>query len=284
MRTIFACTLLAAFAASPLRAENPVFDLITGPGLVVQEGLSLSVTKPTMADGLSAEEQNAILADIAGNRNLLREMLRKSPVARHVVRLGTEDAPGFDGVVRRYDAYFVAYGDLQAFRDPNFLEEVLSGGQNEGEGRELTAEELAERNIKIADSDHEAYGYGTYDLRGMVNLKVVGRVAWSDTPDSIIVAAMVDPRFTNDPKLGNLWQPIQQGEPGDFRPYGGGSGFYFKVTKLHEPEGALFCEYHGLVTEPKQWFNGRNPLGSLFPQIMQKWVTDIRKELLRRGG
>jgi hypothetical protein len=52
-----------------------------------------------------------------------------------------------------------------------------------------------------------------------------------------------------------------------------------KITRLHEPKGALFIEYHLIYTEPKGWFNGADPLTTKVPAIIQSEVRTFRQEL-----
>jgi hypothetical protein len=118
-----------------------------------------------------------------------------------------------------------------------------------------------------------------------VELTVVGRSYWSRTEDSIVTAAMVDPRFTGDSKFANVWRPLtrapngqmQKGPPQPYR----GAGLYMKITKLAEPAGALFVEAHIVYAEPHGWFDGQNQLGAKLPAVTQQKVREMRQEMLR---
>ena len=59
------------------------------------------------------------------------------------------------------------------------------------------------------------------------------------------------------------------------------AALYLKVTRLHEPRGALFGEGHVVFTEPYGWFEGANLLRSKLPPAIQQVVRDLRRELLK---
>jgi hypothetical protein len=54
-----------------------------------------------------------------------------------------------------------------------------------------------------------------------------------------------------------------------------------KVTRLVEPAGALFVEYHLVFVEPRAWFGGANLLRSKVPILAQSEVRAFRRELAR---
>ena len=64
------------------------------------------------------------------------------------------------------------------------------------------------------------------------------------------------------------------------QPYGG-AGMYLKITKLHEPAGALFVEQHIVFAEPTGWFDGANLLRSKLPLVVQSNVRDMRREWMK---
>jgi hypothetical protein len=280
-----ACLVLLT-SSSTLRAadENPIYETLTGPGVSITPEASVKLAPPVMPDGLDADAQHQAALEVAGSESVLDDMQRRSPVARDMRHLDSEAVEGYDGIIRKYDAYFYAHGDLNKFRDPKFLEKVFGGGEGQGAGGELTQEELATKGVTLADKKHESYGWGTFDLRGQVSLQIVGRVFWSESPESITVAGMMDPRFTGVGPLSNQWQPIVRNKPGAAVPYDGPAAFYLKATKSQHAADGLFIEFHCLVAEPTGWFQGRNTISSVFPQVMQSWIRDTRKELLKAAA
>lgn len=273
-------------SSSTLRAadENPIFETLTGPGVSITPEESVTLAPPVMPDGLDAAAQQKAAIEVAGSQSVLDDMQRRSTVARDMRRLESEDVEGYDGKVRKYDAFFYAHGDIDNFRDPNFLEKIFSGGQGQGEGGELTQEELAAKDITLADQKHESYGWGTFNLRDKVSLQVVGRIFWTESPESITVAGMLDPRFAGVGPLSNQWQPIVRNKPGPAVPYHGPAAFYLKATKSYHAADGLFIEFHCLVAEPTGWFQGRNTISSVFPQVMQVWIRKTREELLKAAA
>jgi hypothetical protein len=67
-------------------------------------------------------------------------------------------------------------------------------------------------------------------------------------------------------------------EVGDSHPYTG-SGSYLKATKLQEPPGSIFVEYHIVFHEPTEWFNGATVLRSKLPILVQDEVRKFRRRL-----
>ena len=106
--------------------------------------------------------------------------------------------------------------------------------------------------------------------------------------DSLVLAAMLDPRFAADEQFPNCWRPISRDDNGRqhigaAQPYRT-AGWYCKATQLHEPAGALFVEFHVLFDEPVGWFNGANLLRSKLPMVVQEGVRKFRRRARARGG
>ncbi len=278
-----------ALAADTHSTQNPVF------GQLVEKGISPDGTKffplpaPMMPDGLDAATQRKVLEDLGGRRYPYEQLTRNSVVAPHILRMRNVQGADPQTPLQAVDIFFVAYGEMNALTNKNFLEDVFRENEAEeaGEGVELTPEELAERSIQIqsADEEYEGYGRTVFQLLNRVELSVVGRSYWSRNEDSLVVAAMVDPRFSGDQTYPNVWRPLtrspagqlQKGEP---RPYRG-AGLYMKVTRLEAPAGALFVEAHVLFAEPHGWFDGKNLLGAKIPAATNQKVREMRQEMLR---
>ena len=53
-----------------------------------------------------------------------------------------------------------------------------------------------------------------------------------------------------------------------------------KLTRLADPDGAVFVEYHGVYNEPSGWFPGEeNLLRSKLPLVVQQEVKQFRVKL-----
>ncbi len=276
---------LAAPAQPPTHeAANPIYKGLLDPGLVVGPDLRVKFAPPVMADGLTAAQQKAVIEKVIGTDYPFAEFTRPSVVAPQVVRIGDVKPSDPAAPARTVDVYFVAYGDFAATDDEKFLDRLTRVGQGSGTGRSLTAADLDKRKIAAPDPKREGFGLAEFDFLEKVRLKLTGHAAWSKTADSVVAAAEVDPRFTSDAEFPNQWQSLSKeggaSKVGPATPYGG-AGFYLKITRLHEPAGALFIEQHVVFAEPAGWFAGANLLRSKLPTAVQINVRAMRREWLK---
>jgi len=271
------------------RQANPVFAQLLEQGVVVSSDVVLPLPSPTMKDGLDEAAQQAIIVEVAGAAYTPAQLLRKSVVSRHILHMDFLDHP--TSPTRRADAWFIAYGNLDAISNKEFLEQLLdsSGAGDElgSQGHTLTSEELSSRGIALdaRNVDHESFASGSYRLIKKVEVQGTLHSFWSRTPDSIVVAGLLDPRFNNDQEYPNLWRALNRGSTGEAKlgpphPYQG-TGFYLKITRLEQPAGAMFVEAHLLLSEPHAWFDGANLLGSKLPAVVQNRIRATRREFLR---
>lgn len=277
--------LATALVTAAPGADNPVYVEVTRTGVQVGGKEPVRVPLPTMADGLDAKAQEKLIAEIAG-KGAVPRFIRNSAVAPHVVKM--RELEGDEGHGRVVSAWFVAHGEIDQFSDKKFREQMLSAGDDPemaGQGGALDAAQLKNRGIpwKDADSDVEAYSHGSLSLLKKVKVAATIRTYSSRTDDSVIFAAMIDPRFAEDPDFPNNWAPITRTptggvEVGKPRPYGG-LGTYLKATRLAAPAGAILVECHLVFSEPEEWFGGANLLGAKIPAIVQSRVRDVRREL-----
>jgi len=276
---------LAAPAQPPAHeAANPIYKGLIDPGLVVGPNLRVKFAPPVMADGLTAAQQKAVIEKVIGTDHQYAEFTRQSVVAPQVVRIGDAKPSDPAAPARTVDVYFVAYGDFAATDDEKFLDRLTRTGQGSGSGRGLTAADLEKRKITAPDPKHEGFGLAEFDFLEKVRLKLTGHAAWSKTHESIVAAAEVDPRFTSDAEFPNQWQSLSKEggalKVGPATPYGG-AGMYLKITRLHEPAGAIFIEQHVVFAEPGGWFAGANLLRSKLPTAVQINVRNTRREWLK---
>ncbi len=238
-----------------------------------------------MADGLDAACQHAVLEKIAGKRFTLREFTAKSATAPHVYTIrkisnARGDAPRMLGV----DVSFVAYGSLDTIADRDFLENLHKKSKDR-QIHVLSAEELSKRRLTAESSKRreERYSHGVFVVLERVELRAALHTTVTRHADSLLAATHVDPHFDKDADFSNQWRKISVDEEGQRKlgpahPYPGARG-YMKITRLHEPKGALFIEYHLVYSEPKGWFNGADPLTTKLPAIIQSEVRTFRQEL-----
>ncbi|HEY2146495.1 MAG TPA: hypothetical protein VGH32_01070 [Pirellulales bacterium] len=291
-----ACGVIAAsslFSSAAMNStpggetRNDVFDrLLTKGGLPGARDAALP--KPTMADGLDRSGQREAIARIADPNHPIEALERPLVVAPFVLKISGDDEKS--ATLRRIDLWFIAYGKLDRLADESFWKsarESFSGGEKEN--RELSttrigilsADELKTRGLK--DPETEKHLTADMTLFNRVRICATMQAIQTRSADSLVLAAMLDPRFADDEQFPNCWRPISRDDNGRqhigaAQPYRT-AGWYCKATQLHEPAGALFVEYHVLFDEPVGWFNGANLLRSKLPMVVQEGVRKFRRQL-----
>jgi hypothetical protein len=266
-------------------SANPLFEQLRIDGLAVTGETKVPLPAPVMADGLDAAAQQNVLRKVVGNRFTVKEFAAKVGTAPHVysirkISASGEDAPRIYGV----DVSFIAYGSLDTVAGKNFLED-LHKKQKDRRIHLLTTEEMKKREL-VVQSDkqrEERYSHGVFIVLDRVELSAALYTVVTRQPDSLLAATQIDPRFAKDADFPNQWRKITHDEEGQRKlgpaqPYSGAGG-YMKITRLHEPKGALFIEYHLVYAEPKGWFSGADPLRPKLPAIIQSEVRTFRQEL-----
>jgi hypothetical protein len=264
--------------------RNPIYREVLERGIAVTKADQHKLSPPYLADGLDADAQRKFIEELGGRRYPWESLTRKSTVAQQIIQITDETLPNTDTKARVAHVYFVAYGDFDAIAKAGGLSEP--GNTDGRQWKPLSTDDLAAKKISVEDPDHESYGYFSNDLIEKVRLSGVLRTYWSRTEDSLVAAAMLDPRFDGDPDFPNRWQPLSRGRSGPVAgkasPYSGAGG-YTKITKLHALDGAMFVESHLVFAEPEAWFNGANLLGSKLPAVLQHEVREARQEFLEAG-
>lgn len=280
--------------AASAQPTNPILAELTSVGVPLEGGANLTLPPPVLPDGLDAAGQRAALESIADANHPVEALLRRSVVAPFVLKL-TSEGKTAEGVGRRMDLYFIAYGDFAKVIEPGYLEERFQAeGDEEPKEGELekkagifTEAELAARQLTVSKTDatEEAYGYSQFQVFDKVQVSATARVMQTRTAESVLFASLLDTRFATDTDYPNRWWPISLsdlGQPvlGEPRPYAG-SGGYGKLTRLSEPAGAMFLEYHMVFNEPRDWFGGTNLIGSKLPILVQDNVRKFRRQIAK---
>jgi hypothetical protein len=278
--------LLLLFTAAPPDHEraNPIYRELRQTGVAVSAAEHVRLPAPTMADGLSAEAQEAVLKTVVGEDYALEEFLRRSPVAPFRLQIRDATPSSSKAPSRIVDVAFVAHGDLKTVASKEFLDRVLELNREGGKVRALTSEELSRRRISISSTaDHESFAAIDFALLDRVQIRGVGHSFWGEGPGSLVAASVLDSRFRDDADYPNQWRPILKErdgpkELGKAEAYDS-AGYYVKVTRLELPKGALFVEAHMVFAEPRGWFGGANLLRSKLPPVIQSQVRSFRREL-----
>ncbi len=283
---IVASTFAAPPEAATHKANNPLFQSLLDDGLAVGPKNKVKFPAPTLPDGLDAAKQKETIAALIKDDYAYDEFTRNSVVAPQLIKLPVIASGDPKVTVRSVNVWFVVYGDLKSLDDDKFLDRLVNTGRGNGQAKTLNAADLKKREIVIADTKKEGYGQMEFDFLEKVHLKATGRTMWTRTPDSVVVAGEIDPRFAGDKEFPNEWQSIIKGgaapKLGPASPWAG-AAFYLKITKLAEPAGALLCEQRVIYIEPEGWFDGANLLLSKLPAAVQINVRNMRKEWAKVG-
>ena len=276
-------------------AAEPANEILNH--LISKDGLpgagDVALPKPSMADGLDRAGQRAAIVAIADANHPPEALERKSVVAPLVLKIGGDDPAEKQRSLRRVDIWFVAYGKLDTIADESFWKSVRNSGSDRDDQELsttktaiLTADELRARNI--TGPEDERHLTADLTLFNRVRVSATMQAKQTRSAESIVLAAMLDPRFAEDQEFPNRWWPLtrddaghqQQGQPHPYRT----AGWYCKATQLQEPAGAIFVEYHVLFDEPFGWFDGANLLRSKLPLVVQDGVRKFRRHLQQGSG
>jgi hypothetical protein len=279
---------MGLLSATPHDA-NVVWSELNKSGVPLGGDVRVTLPEPAMPDGLSAAQQKEKLEAIAGDAYPLPRLLRKSVVSPYILHQELIEKPDARG--REVTAYFIAYGNLEQLEDAKLIDRVMRPeDENDSDvantGKQLDAKALEARGIAwdASRQNDDIYAHGSFTLWKKVEVESTLRTYWTRNEDSVVAAIAIDRRFDADKEFPNRWRSVEQlanGDlkPGEPHPYDG-LGMYLKITRLAEPKGALFVEWHLVFSEPQGWFDGANLLGSKMPAIVQSRVRALRRELL----
>lgn len=273
--------------------ENSVLRTLTDEGVTMGPMVTIPMMKPLMTDGMTEAEQYKVLEELSGPRRNVPALTRKSRVAPFVSKNENIMTPDPVPDAMSVNVYFVAHGPFEALTQKGFLKDLMGGfgGGNKGlpsrEGQ-LQGVDLTKRNLETVDDDGNEvrYAYNTFTLLDRVYINSVRRIVASRSDDSLVVAATIEKRLSDDPDYPNTWQSVEKdpitGQPTKLdetkHPHEA-AGFYLKATKLKNPAGAIFVEYHHLYHVPQGWFNGAPLLRAKIPTIANDTVKKFRTQL-----
>jgi hypothetical protein len=263
--------------------ENPLAKELVTKGLVLPQGPVL-LPAPVMPDGLAAAEQTAIIKKLYPNYQLF---IRNKDVSPHKLTITPVEGKDKERIGQKVDLYFVAYGKLDSAVSNDVMEQLLGNPKNnigKGNAAFLSDDQLKMRDITAVKSKglEERYTILNFELLDKVQLSGVGRAFKTNGATAIVSAMQLDPRFANDKQFPNQWRPVDLkngkkviGQPKDYEGFGG----YVRMTELKEPAGALFVEFHLVMNEPREWFDGRNLIKAKLPLAIKTRVESFRRQL-----
>ncbi|MFL5327679.1 MAG: hypothetical protein ACJ8C4_02085 [Gemmataceae bacterium] len=286
---LFCLATLAMGADQPVASHeqaNPLYDALRKTGVKVTFKDHIPLPAPTMADGLDGPAQTAVVKKVIGDDYSYDEFVRESIVSPMVLKIRDLQPSDPKSPARGVDLYFIAFGNFDKLTDRQYTDQLLSASREGGTARSLSADELTKRGIdaKAIREGQEGYGHASFTFLDKVDLSLTGRSYWTRAHDSVLTASAIDPRFRDDRDFPNQWRPLmREGDKtktGPPQPYDEAAQ-YVKLTRLFEPKGSVFVEYHVIFAEPVDWFGGANFLRSKFPPAAQKIVRDMRREFLK---
>jgi len=271
--------------------QNPVFTALVSRGVAFGDERLIPLPAPTLRDGLGDKDQQEAIATIADLNHPVTQLMRPSIVAPFVLKIRKSPSSNPDRPARRVDVWFVAYGDLAMLGDDDFLRDLARQSEDR-KGTKLPTEmvfleetELRERSLVPTESAtaREVWFHSTFSLFDRVQLHVTRHAFVTRTSESILVASLLDKRFTDDPDYPTAWNALRRDQLGRLQfgakqPYQA-AGFYLKDTRLHDPPEAIFVEYHQVFDEPRAWFDGANLLRSKLPLMVRDGVRKFRRKL-----
>jgi hypothetical protein len=277
----------APATADPHRA-NPVYQELLTRGTTLGAGRTRVFPPPLMADGLGGVEQQRKLRALCVGPDPRKPLLayddvidRSSAAAyffdNRAVSPSDPAAPAY-----AVDIWFVTYGDLAkiAKRDPL---QLFGTTPSDAVATQLDNDALAERNItgRLRRPLREYYVNTVAELLNAVKVSLTSHAVASQGEDSLVVASKVDPRFNADKEYPNSWQMLpaeleaNPKAPRGPQPIEVGAS-YLKITRLAQPPGGLFVEFHQVSTEPRAWFNGSPVLRGKIPLWVNQRVKEFR--------
>jgi hypothetical protein len=123
------CACIALGAVMLLAAEeNAIYNELVNQGVKLSNGKTITLPKPVMADGLTAEAQKKVLEDVGpkNNKDNLQRFLRGRPTDWFEIKQTSEEGGTPQASIgRRVDLYFVAQGKLSTVASDGFMQEQL---------------------------------------------------------------------------------------------------------------------------------------------------------------
>ncbi len=291
LTAILAITVVAADSEI---TGNRLLESLLEKGVPLSDGSAVKLPPPTMPNGLDAAGQQAVIEHLASPNHPVEELMRNANVAPFELAIRSITASGGKALAREVDVHFVAYGNWEAMKSKDFLQSLMnfSGARQAGPQSPrsgfLGQEALAKRGIEVLRQPGQEEGlfFAAVSMFDRVQLSATRHILITRQPDSLTLAARIDPRFNADPEYPNQWRSMKRdlsdpekvtlGSPQVYI----SAGFYGKVTRLAQPTGAMLIEYHVVFEEPEGWFQGANLLASKLPLVIQDVVRSSRRKLV----
>lgn len=267
--------------------ENDVYQALTSDGIAAATGQQVALPS-VLVPGKSTRADTQMIESLAMTTSARSRFFHRSTSSPTLLSIYEARPEGARTSMYHVDIVFVAFGGLRLIQGDAFLWGMASGllqaGSSDPEfkSRFLKSKDLSTRGIKLHGPDEHII-YNRFKIWDRLVVSTTTHVEVTKDKNTMLTAAMLDSRFEHDEEYPAQWQPIHrdsvgQLEYGEAQPYCRG-GFYFQLTELQEPEGAVLVEYHQLFEEPHDWFGGANLLRSKLPLFVPVGIQYFREQL-----
>ncbi|MFO0844398.1 MAG: hypothetical protein U0797_18710 [Gemmataceae bacterium] len=285
MFTAVLCLALTAPAAQP----KSILDELTAEGLDIPGVGKHKLPTPALKLGMSEADTKAEVQKFVADRREFLDKNRNAPF--RLDRVG--DVVDRSGKVhgREFHLYFAAHGNIKDLDEHGLVHSLLGmkAGPRKAKGSKdldyLDDDDLKARGLVPATIQDGEERYSLLDMELFDKVKVDGvmrsRKQWVN--GSLVTTMVLDPRFLNDKKYPNRWRSIPERKDdkdtlGPPQPYGGFGG-YVKATPVPGMKNVIFLEMHFALSEPHDWFGGRNLIAARLPMATKENVANLRKKL-----
>ncbi len=290
-------TVAFAVPSAYAQVANPIFEEIVQKGAPIAGGFR-KIRPPTLADAMNSNVQQQTIASLLlkkpGAPLAFKDFVADNIRAPHIMIIDDLEYSGAGISSHSIDLWFVVHGNLKQMSDPKFLQGQFKQN-NKNQIHVLTAAEKKSRNIEVANAPgiSEYYAHDEFTIfpnNAVIQIRATAHATETVNDNSVVLAAILDPRFDNDAKFPNQWLPVLRPEAG-----GGGVGplalgnptvyndaaGYIKITTLlpPAPNNLQLVEYHLVYNEPQAWFQGKNLLRSKLPQQAPDDVREFRRKV-----
>lgn len=279
MFTAVLCLALTAPAAQP----KSILDELTIEGLDIPGVGKHKLPEPALKLGMSEAEVKAEVQKFVADRREFLDKNRNAPFRLDRIADITDKAGKVHG--REFHLYFAAHGNIKDLDEHGLVNSLLGmkAGPKKAKGSRdldyLDDDDLKTRGIVPATIKDGEERFSLLDMELFDKVKVDGvvrsRKQWVN--GSLLTTMVLDPRFLNDKKHPNIWRSVDRGL-GTPRPYGGFGG-YVKATPVPGMKNVIFLEMHFALSEPHDWFGGRNLIAARLPMATKENVANLRKKL-----
>ena len=173
-------TVLAA-VGGPAAPENALLKELVEKGVEMPDGQVIGLPPPIMAEGLTAQQQAAVLVKAATlGKTTPEKFLEKLSSAPPTLKVGKIASKNGDDVIRTVNLYFVVYGDWNVLTSDEFSKGILKAGKANNQKNDsmvskagyLKAPELLARGLTTRSTPElkEYFLYTTLNLFKQVEL------------------------------------------------------------------------------------------------------------------